>query len=181
MHISMHALSVESLAMMLRNLLGILDKGAAHAQKKGFDVSVLVNARLSPDMFPLYQQVQIACLQAGDGVARLTGKEPSRPEFVEETLDALKARIQRTIDMLDKTPASALEGAEDRDISISLREDMVLELKGLAFLKDWILPNFYFHLTTTYDILRHSGVDLGKADFLAGMRSAIHERGSGEK
>lgn len=179
MHISMHALSVESFALMLRNLLGVLDKAAAHAQQKGLDASVLVNARLAPDMFPFHRQVQVVCVQAEDSVSRLMGKEPPRPEFVEEPLDALKARIQRTIDALEKVPASALEGTEDRDISAQLREDLVLELKGLAYIKDWTLPNFYFHLVTAYDILRHSGVELSKVDYIAGMAPAIRKLESG--
>ncbi|WP_437756325.1 DUF1993 domain-containing protein [Sorangium sp. So ce1389] len=175
----MHAMAVDSFVMMLRNLLGILDKGEAHARAKGFDPAVLVSARLAPDMFPLSKQVQFVCHQAAECAARLTGKEAPRLDAGEETLEALRERIKRTIALVEEAPAAAFEGAEDREISVPLRDELVLELKGLAYLKDWAIPQFYFHLVTAYAILRHNGVDIGKPDYVAGMGSAIRKRGGG--
>ncbi|WP_437834628.1 DUF1993 domain-containing protein [Sorangium sp. So ce1153] len=175
----MHAMAVDSFVMMLRNLLGILDKGEAHARAKGFDPAVLVSARLAPDMFPLSKQVQFVCQQAAECAARLTGKEAPRLDAGEETFEALRERIKRTIALVEEAPAAAFEGAEDREISVPLRDELVLELKGLAYLKDWAIPQFYFHLVTAYAILRHNGVDVGKPDYVAGLGSAIRRRGGG--
>ncbi len=179
MKIPMHAMAVESFVMMLRNLLGILNRGEEHARAKGFDPAVLVNARLAPDMFPLFKQVQFVCHGAEDCAARLMGKEAPRLDAGEETLEALKERITRTVARLEAAPAAAFEGAEDREIAVPLGDDLVLELKGLAYLKDWAIPQFYFHLVTAYDILRHNGVSLGKPDYVAGLAGAIRKRGGG--
>lgn len=165
MKISMYAMSVELLVPMLQNLSGLLDKGRAHAEAKKFDLSVLVDARLAPDMLPFVKQIQIACDMAKNGVARLAGQEAPRFEDNEKTFDELKARIARTIDYIRGFDAGALEGSETRDIQISV-PNRTFEFKGLSFLQRWLLPNFYFHVVTAYDILRHNGVDIGKADFL---------------
>ncbi|MBX5462996.1 MAG: DUF1993 domain-containing protein [Steroidobacteraceae bacterium] len=167
MKISMHTMVVDQCAHMLRNLSALLDKGLAHAEAKKFDPAVLVNARLAPDMFPLSRQVQIATDMAKAAVARLTGQEPPRYEDTEQTMEELKARIAKTIDYIESAPASAFEGSEDRDIRIPLR-DRTLEMKGLQYVRQWVLPNFYFHVTTVYALLRHNGVDIGKRDFLGG-------------
>ncbi|XYH98627.1 DUF1993 domain-containing protein [Sorangium sp. So ce1128] len=174
-----HAMAVDSFVMMLRNLLGILDKGEAHARAKGFDPAVLLDARLAPDMFPLSRQVQFVCHLAAECAARLMGKEAPRLDAGEETLEALRERIKRTIAHLEAAPAAAFEGAEDREISVPLVDELVLELKGLAYLKDWAIPQFYFHLVTAYAILRHNGVALGKPDYVAGLGSAIRKRDGG--
>lgn len=168
MKISMYAMTVESFVPMLGNLSAILEKAAAYAAAKKFDPRVLVEARLAPDMFPLSRQIQIACDMAKNGVARLAGQEAPRFEDNETTLEELQARIEKTIGYVKSIPASALEGAEDRDITIPLR-DRTLEMKGLPFLQKWAIPNFYFHVTTAYAILRHNGVDLGKRDFLGAV------------
>lgn len=165
MKISMHTMVVDQCATMLTNLTKILDKGAAYAAAKKFDSSVLVNARLAPDMFQLSRQVQIACDMVKNGTARLAGQEAPKHEDTEQTIDELKARIAKTIDYIRSVPASAFEGSEERDIKIPLR-DRSLEMKGLVYLRQWILPNFYFHATMVYALLRHNGVDLGKPDFL---------------
>jgi len=167
MKISMHTMVVDQCAHMLRNLSALLDKGVAHAEAKKFDPAVLVNARLAPDMFPLSRQVQIATDMVKAGVARLTGQEAPRYEDTEQTMDELKARIAKTIDYIESVPASAFEGSEERDIRIPLR-DRTLEMKGLQYVRQWVLPNFYFHVTTVYALLRHNGVDVGKRDFLGG-------------
>jgi len=165
MKISMFTMSVETFVTTLGYLAKLLDKGLAHATAKKFDPSVLVNARLAPDMFPLSRQIQIACDAAKNGSARLAGQEAPRFEDNEATLEELRARIDRTIKYLKTIPASAFAASEDRDIKIPVRE-RTLEMKGLPYLQTWALPNFYFHVVATYAILRHNGVDIGKNDFL---------------
>jgi len=164
--ISMHTMSVEAFVPTLTGLGKILDKAAQHASAKKFDPSVLVNARLAPDMFPLSKQVQIACDFAKGAAARLAGKEAPKFEDNEQTIDELKARVAKTLDYVKSFGPAAFEGAEDRDIKLSFPNGMSLEFKGLAFLRDWALPNFYFHAVTAYDILRHNGIEIGKRDYL---------------
>ncbi len=166
MKISMHTMSVEAFVPTLTGLGKILDKAAQHASAKKFDPSVLVNARLAPDMFPLAKQVQIACDFAKNSAARLAGQEAPKFEDKEQTIEELKARVARTLDYVKGFGPAAFDGAEDRDIKLSFPNGMSLEFKGLAFLRDWALPNFYFHAVTAYDILRHNGVDIGKRDYL---------------
>jgi uncharacterized protein len=165
MKISMHNILVEQSARMLANTIKLLDKGVAYAEAKKFDPSVLVNSRLAPDMLPLARQVQIASDMVKNGVARLAGQDPPRYEDIEQTIDELKARLAKTIDYIKSVPASAFEGAEERDIKIPLR-DRTLEFKGLEYLRAFVLPNFYFHVSMIYALLRHNGVDLGKRDFI---------------
>ena len=165
MKISMHTMVVDQCAHMLANLSKLLDKGVATAAAKKFEPGVLVNSRLAPDMFPLSKQVQIASDMVKNGVARLAGQEAPKFEDKEQTIDELKARIAKTIDYIKSVPASAFEGSEDRDIKIPIR-DKSLEMKGLAYARNWILPNFYFHASMVYALLRHNGVDVGKQDFL---------------
>src|SRR5579862_10066684 len=166
MKISVHAVTVDIFASTLSSLSVLLEKGAAHAAAKKFDPSVLVNARLAPDMFPLSRQVQIACDLAKNGTARLAGLEPPRFEDNEKTIEELRARVARTIDYLKGIPASAFEGAEDRDIKVPAGPDKFLDFKGLDYIERWVIPNVFFHITTAYCILRHNGVDIGKRDFL---------------
>jgi uncharacterized protein len=165
MKISMYSMSVETFVPMLKSLSRLLDKGVARAEEKKFDPAVLVSARLAPDMLPLSRQVQIACDAAKGAVARLAGQEPAKFEDNEKTIDELKARIAKTIDYVSGFSAADLEGGEDRDVKIPLR-DRTMELKGLPYLQRWALPNFFFHVTTTYAILRHNGVEIGKRDYL---------------
>ena len=169
MKISMYTMSVEAFVSTLRALTKVIEKAAEHAAAKKFDPAVLVNARLAPDMFPLVKQVQIACDFAKNSTGRLTGEEPPRFEDNEQTLEQLKARIARTIDYLRGARAAAFEGAEEREISIPIPTGGSFKMNGLELLRDWSLPNFYFHAVTAYDILRHNGVDLGKRDFLPEM------------
>lgn len=165
MKINMHTMAVDTATPALKTLSELLDKGLAHATAKKFEPSVLVDARLAPDMLPLNKQVQIACDMVKNGCARLAGAEAPRFEDNEQTIEELKARIAKTIDYIATIPASAFEGAEDRDIKIPLR-DRTLEMKGLPFLQKWMIPNFWFHVVTTYALLRHNGVEIGKRDFL---------------
>jgi hypothetical protein len=151
---------------MLGTLSALLEKGLKFAVEKKFDPVVLVNARLAPDMLPLSRQIQIACDLAKNSSSRLAGLEPPRFEDNESTIEELRTRIARTIDHVKSIPASAIDGSEDRDVKIPLR-DGTLDMKGLAFLRSWALPNFYFHVVTTYALLRHNGLEIGKRDFLA--------------
>jgi hypothetical protein len=165
MKISMHAMSVGLFTPMLKNLAAILDKGAASAAARKFEPAVLASARLAPDMLPLTRQVQLACDFAKNSTARLAGQEAPKFEDNESTLPELQARIEKTLAWLASVPPDAVDGSEERDITVPLR-DRKLEFKGLPFLQRWVLPNFYFHLVTVYDILRHNGVDVGKLDYL---------------
>jgi hypothetical protein len=169
MKISMHAITADVFIRTLGNLSAALEKGLAHATQRKFDPALLLAARLAPDMYPLSRQVQIACDQAKNSVARLAAQEPPRFADTETTFEQLHARIARTIDYLKSVPASALEGSETRDIKLP-QGDRTLDFKGLAYVQHTAIPNVFFHVTTAYDILRHSGVELGKGDFL-GARS----------
>lgn len=169
MKISMHAMSVSVFTRALGNLSAVLEKGVAHAKQRKFEPAVLLTARLAPDMYPLTRQVQIACDIAKNSVARLTAQEPPRFPDTETSFEELHARIARTVDYLKSIPASALEGAETRDIRLPSGE-RTLEFKGLEFLQHWAIPNVFFHVTMAYAILRHNGVELGKHDFLGGAR-----------
>jgi uncharacterized protein len=169
MNAPLHALSVEVFTNTLGNLGVILEKAAANAAQRKFDASVLLGARLAPDMLPLTRQIQIASDIAKNSVARLAGQEPPRFEDTETTIEQLRARLARTIDYLKSVPASAFEGAETRHIKVTAG-DRTLEFRGLDFLQRWAIPNVFFHVVTAYDILRHNGVELGKRDFLNGGR-----------
>lgn len=167
MTLSMYDSSVPVLKHMLNSLSTILTKAAEYAADKKIEPGVLINARLFPDMFPLVRQVQIATDQAKGGVARLAGIEIPKFEDNEASFDELQARISKTIEFLDSVDAQQIDGSEDRDIVLQLHE-FTREFKGKDYLTYWVLPNFYFHVTTAYSILRHNGVEIGKKDFLAG-------------
>lgn len=167
----MYSAAVPTCQHMLRNLSHILDKAEAHAQARKFDPTALPQFRLAPDMLPLTRQVLIACDAAKNGVARIGGLEAPRFEDNETTVPELKARIQKTLDYLASVPPEALNGTEDKDITFPVGRDATRTMKAEAYLKHWMLPNFFFHVTTAYAILRHAGVELGKADYLAGSRA----------
>lgn len=167
MQISVYTVTVETFLPMLASLSRQLDKAGEFATARKFDTAVLANARLAPDMYPLIKQVQLASDFAKSGSARLAGIEAPKFEDNEQTFEQLQARIRKTIEFVSSVKAESFKGAEDRDIVIPLR-DTKLELKGLVYLRDWVLPNFYFHMATAYAILRHNGVSLGKRDFLPG-------------
>ena len=165
MSVSLHAMSVPVFARTLGNLSAILDKAVAHAQARKVDIAVLLNARLYPDMFPLTRQIQLTTDHAKGAVARLAGQEPPRYEDVETTVEQLQARLARTVEYVRSIDPAAFNGAETREISLKVR-DTVHKHAGLAYLCHIALPNFFFHATTAYDILRHNGVELGKRDFI---------------
>lgn len=165
MTISMYQASLPVFIRTLNNLVGILEKGAKYAETKKIDPSVLVNSRLSPDMFPLFKQVQIASDIAKRGAAQLAGVEAPKFEDNETTFPELIDRIQKTISYLDTFKSEQIDGSEERTITLQMR-DNTLSFQGMPFLLYFVLPNVYFHVTTAYDILRHCGVEVGKQDFL---------------
>lgn len=165
MSISMYAASVPPMIRSLANLRSILEKAAAHAESKKIAPSVLVNARLYPDMFPLVRQVQIATDVAKGAVSRLAGLEPPKYEDNESTFPEILARIDKTIALLESSDAGQIDGTEDKTIALPMH-DKTVNFKGLPYLLDFVLPNVYFHVTTVYAILRHNGVEIGKKDFL---------------
>lgn len=149
----------------LQNLAAILEKAAVHAEAKKIEQSVFLNSRLFPDMFPLVRQVQIACDSAKSGAARLAEIEiPSHPD-VETNFSQLQARIKKTIEFLKTIQPSQIDGKEELKISYH-QHGRDRNFVGLPYLLNWVLPNLFFHITATYAILRSSGVELGKKDYL---------------
>jgi hypothetical protein len=177
MTLSVRAVIAESLLPMLQSLSGILDKADTFAEAKKLDPSVLPNARLSPDMFPLTRQVQIACDMLKGAAARLAGQEPKKFEDDEKTLEDLKARIATCIAYVQSFSPADYQDADTRQITMPLIDKLVLEIDGAHFLTDWVMPHFYFHVVTAYDILRHNGVEIGKRDYLSHVNRFIRERG----
>ena len=165
MKISMYEASVPPFIHALENLAAILGKAAAHCEAKKIDESVLLNARLYPDMFPLAKQVQIAADAAKGGSGRLAQVEPPAFEDNEASFADLVARIGKTVDFLKTLKAAQFEGAEDRTCTWKTRKGEK-SMQGMPYLLAHVLPNLYFHVTTAYAILRHSGVEVGKRDFL---------------
>ena len=165
MTITLHSASVPIFTRMLGNLLTWLDKAEAHAATKKFEPSVFLATRLAPDMLPFTAQIQIACDTAKFVVARIAGVEAPKFEDKEASFDELRDRIRKTIDFVASVPAAQIDGKDDSDVTIPRRAGP-LTLTAEAYLKTHALPNFFFHLTTTYALLRHNGVDVGKSDFL---------------
>jgi len=171
MTISMSSASLPVFKAMLGNLSHILDKGQAHAEAKKFDPAALLQFRLAPDMLPFTRQILIACDGAKNGMARISGVEAPKFEDTEATFPELKARIQKTLDYLDSVPSESVDGTEDKDITFPIGREKTRTMKAEAYLKHSVMPNFYFHVTMAYAILRHNGVELGKADYLAGAKA----------
>jgi uncharacterized protein len=165
MAINIYQSSVPAFLQILGSLSAILTKAANHAEAKKIDPSVLVNARLAPDMHALARQIQIATDQAKGAAARLAGVDiPSFPD-TETTIPELQQRLQKTVDFIKGLKPAQFEGAEDRDITLSIAGQKIT-WKGAVYLVHFVFPNFYFHAATAYDILRHNGVELGKRDFI---------------
>ena len=162
----MYQTSVPRFANMLKNLSAILDKAQVHAEARKIDPAVLLNSRLYPDMLPMKRQVQIACDTAKGAAARLAGVEVPKHEDTEETFAELRARIAKTIDFIQTLKPAQIDGSEEKNIRLKLGQREV-DYKGMQYLLGHALPNFYFHVTTAYDILRHNGVELAKRDYLA--------------
>jgi uncharacterized protein len=165
MTISMSSASVPIFLRMFENLGQWLDKAEAHASAKKFDPSVYLAARLAPDMLPFTKQVQIACDTAKFAVARLANVESPKFDDTETSLADLRERVRATAAFVKSVAAAQIDGSEDRDVTIPRRDGSTV-MKGEAYLKHFVLPNFFFHMTTAYALLRHYGVDLGKMDFL---------------
>ena len=165
MTISMYQISAPVFTKMLGALANVLDKGAAFAVAKKIDPAVLMASRLAPDMFPLTRQVQIAADFAKGPVARLAGLEVPKYDDNETTIDALKARLEKTIAFVKGFGPSQIDGTEERDINLTVG-GQPQTLTGQNYLLHFALPNFYFHITAAYAILRHNGVEVGKKDYM---------------
>ena len=165
MTLSMYQASVPRFANILGNLSNILDKTQAHIEAKKIADASLTAYRLFPDMLPMTTQVQIACDAAKGVVARLAGVAIPAFDDNEVTLADLKARIAKTVAFIQTITPAQIDGTEDKDIVIK-RGEKETHYKGMQFLMGHAIPNFYFHVTTTYNILRHNGVEIGKRDFL---------------
>jgi hypothetical protein len=165
MSISMYDVSIPIFTLSLTNLSAILDKAASHEQSKKVDPKVIPQARLIVDMLPLSAQIQIACDTAKGAAARLAGVEVPKHEDTEATLAELKARVAKTLDFIKTIKPEQLQGAETREIVLKFPQT-TLKFTGINYLTNFVLPNFFFHVTTAYALLRKNGVDLGKRDFL---------------
>ncbi len=167
MSLTMYSAFIPVAIRTLQNLSAILAKGAAHCEARKIDPNAFLSARLYPDMFPLSRQVQIASDTAKGAAARLAGIEIPKYEDNETTFAELQARLDKTVAFLKTIQPAQIDGKEDADIVLSF-PTRTFEFKGQAYLTGWVLPNLYFHTTTAYGLLRHGGVELGKADYLGG-------------
>ena len=165
MSLSMHQASAPVFMRGLKGLSTVLRKAAAHAEAKGFDPVALLQARLYPDMFPLSRQVQICTDFAKGAVARLAGEEPPAWADEEVSFDDLITRVEKTAAYVGAFGAERIDGSEEREITL-VRRGQSTVVKGQPYLLEQAMPNFYFHLTTAYAILRHNGVEVGKKDYL---------------
>ncbi len=165
MTLSMYQASVPVFIRMLNNLAAILEKAAAHCEARKIDPAALLSYRLYPDMFAFARQVQVATDHARNGAARLAGTEAPEMEKTEQSFAELIERVRRTVAYLEGLKPEQIDGSEDREITIR-RGQTTNIYRGLDYLLNRTLPNFYFHVTTAYDILRHNGVELGKRDYL---------------
>jgi len=165
MKISMYQASAPRFANILKNLSAILDKAQAHCEAKKIEPAALTGMRLIADMFPLARQVQIACDTAKGAVARLAGAEIPKHEDTEQTLAELKQRIAKTVDFILSVKPDRIEGSDDKQVQLKLGGRDV-SFTGMQYLLGHAYPNFYFHVTTAYNILRANGVDIGKRDYI---------------
>jgi hypothetical protein len=172
MSLSLYESSVPVYERSLKAFLAILDKAEEHATARKFDPNSYLAMRLSPDMWPLVRQVQAFCDHAKNASFRLAGKEPPVKEDKETTVAELRARIEATLEMLKSIDANAMEGGETGEIVIPAGANK-LKLPGVDYLLHFAMPNFYFHLTTAYDILRASGVEIGKRNFIGAVPNLV--------
>ncbi len=170
MSLSMYSASVPTFVHMLGNLSHLLGKAAAHAEARKFDPANLLSARLFPDMLPMTRQVHIACDAAKLGTARLAGVDAPKFEDNETTFAELQARCQKTIDFLVTLKPEQVDGSEERLIEFPVGPAK-MSMPGQAYLLTWVMPNFFFHITTAYALLRHNGVEIGKRDYLTGGKA----------
>ncbi|QYE35823.1 DUF1993 domain-containing protein [Polymorphobacter sp. PAMC 29334] len=167
MTLSMYQASVPVFVRQFASLTAILDKGAAFAAERGIDPSELIEARLAPDMAALPRQIQIASDGVKGCIARLAGIDVPGYADTETTFDALKERIAKTVAFIESVPADQIDGTEDREISLKFGEQSI-NLSGQAYLLTFVLPNFFFHVSIAYALLRSKGVEIGKRDYLGG-------------
>jgi len=165
MTLSMYEASAPRFASMLNNLDAILAKAQAHATAKKIDPAVLLGSRLFPDMFPLMRQVQIATDHAKGAVARLAGVELPKYDDTEQSFEEIRARLAKTIAFVESFKAAQIDGSEGKEISLKVG-GQERSFDGMNYLIGFALPNFYFHLVTAYNILRHNGVEIGKRDYM---------------
>ncbi len=169
MSISMYDICIPALTRGLTNMSAFLDKAAAHAETKKFESAVLAQARLFPDMHPLARQVQIACDTAKGAGARLAQVEIPKHPDTETTFAELKARIAKTLEFLKTLTPAQVQGAEVRAIEIKFPNGS-WKFTGMSYLTEFVLPNFYFHVSMVYALLRNNGVEVGKGDFLGAIQ-----------
>ena len=166
MPISMYTVSVPVFTQHLNGLAAVLDKAAAHAAARKINEADVLNMRLAPDMFPLVRQVRAATDHACSAAGRLSGKELPKFANDEATFAQLKDRIAKTIEFLKSVKPGEVDGTEEKDISITFPNGNSRQFKGMGLLLGNSLPNFFFHTTTAYDIIRQCGVEVGKRDFM---------------
>ena len=169
MSYSMSQASIPVFEIGLNALSAVLDKASAFAAGRKIDDAALLQSRLSPDMFALTRQVQIAADLAKNGAARLAGAEAPRYEDNEATIEQLKTRLAKTVAYVKTLDGKQIDASIDREITFPLGPTKKGHMKGADYLNHFVLPNFYFHLTAAYAILRHSSVEIGKSDFLGGI------------
>jgi uncharacterized protein len=172
MSLSLYQCSVPVYERSLNAFLGILDKAEEHAQARKFDPTNYLAIKLSPDMFPLARQIQSFCDHAKNSSFRLAGQQPPVKEDKETTIAELRERIKATLDMLKSIDPKAMEGGETREVVIPAGTNK-LKLPGADYLLHFAMPNFYFHLTTAYDILRAGGVEIGKRNFMGAVPNLV--------
>lgn len=165
MSLTMYAASAPRFVHILNNLAAMLHKAQAHVEQNKLDPAALTTFRLFPDMFTLTRQVQVACDVSKGAVARLAGVEVPRHEDTEQTFDELLARIAKTVAFINTIQPGQIDGSADKDLTVKLGKQEY-SFKGMQYLLNYVYPNFYFHATTAYNILRHNGVALGKKDFI---------------
>ena len=165
MTISMHKASAPVFLRMFANLDAFLDKAEADAKARNYKPEVLLSARLAPDMLPFLNQIQLASDTAKGAMARLSGQQPPSMPDTETTIAELRMRIAKTVDYIKSVPASAVDGSEEKPVILKTPTGEI-PFTGLSYLTGFALPNFLFHVTTAYAILRHNGVQLGKLDDL---------------
>ncbi|ROM94422.1 DUF1993 family protein [Pseudomonas brassicacearum] len=171
---SVYAITIPCFAQMLRSLSSILSKGEAYARERGYDPKALLEARIAPDMHDLSRQVQYACTQAQEAVQRLT-QQPLQSLDPPENFAAAKALIEATLAVLASADRAQIDKGAERQIAIELPNDIAFDMTGSEYAVNWVTPQFYFHLITAYNILRHNGVPLGKADYVQHMFSHLRQ------
>ncbi len=169
MSVSMYDISIPALSLGLTNLTAILNKAIVHAETKKFDSLPLAQVRLFPDMFPLTRQVQIVCDTAKGAAGRLAGVAVPKHEDTETTLTELNARVAKTLEFVNSFGAAQLVNSESREIVLQFPK-LTLKFTGIDYLNKFVLPNFYFHISIVYALLRKSGVEIGKNDYLGAIQ-----------